>query len=113
MAIIRRKGKSKKRRRLLIDGVSGHIGKTVVVKQYDYGIVLANFPRPSRKKPTAAQKFQRQDFKTAVAVAKKIISDPVKKAAYERNLNGKRNAFQAALSEILMRDKAKESKKKP
>ncbi len=82
MAIIRTKGKARKS--LLLAGVSGHIGKTIVVKQYKGKIVIANYSGVSRKKPTSAQKNQRMHFKAAVAYAKKIINDPLKKAAYTR-----------------------------
>jgi hypothetical protein len=111
MAIIK-KGK-KGRKRLVLDGVSGHIGRDFVVKQYKGRIVITGFPKKTKKKPTAAQVARRVRFIYAVKTAKKIIANPEQKALYERNLNGKRNAFQAALSEILNRDKAKESKKKP
>jgi hypothetical protein len=99
MAIIRTKGKGRKRQ--LLAGVSGQIGKTIVVKQYKGKIVLANYPGRSGKKPTEAQKAQRMLFKAAVAYAKKIINDPLKKAAYARKLKGQRTVFQAALSAYL------------
>jgi hypothetical protein len=101
MAIIHSKGKGRKR--LLLAGVSGHIGKTLVVKQYKGKIVISNFPARSRKKPTKAQKAQRMHFQDAVAYAKEIISDPLKKNAYSRKLKGNRTVFQAALSEYLKR----------
>lgn len=99
MAIIRTKGKGRKRQ--LLAGVSGQIGKTIVVKQYKGKIVLANYPGRNTKKPTAAQKTQRMRFKMAVAYARKVISDPLKKAAYTRKLRGQRTVFQAALSEYM------------
>ena len=99
MAIIRTKGKGRKHH--LLAGASGQIGKTIVVKQYKGKIVLANYPGKSSKKPTEAQKAQRMLFKEAVAYAKKIKNDPLKKAAYARKLKGKRTVFQAALSEYM------------
>jgi len=100
MAIIRTKGKGRKD--VLLAGVSGQIGKSIVVKQYKGGrIVVANYSGKSSKKPTKAQKAQRMLFKYAVAYAKKINNDPVKKAAYARKLKGRRTVFQAGLSEFL------------
>ena len=99
MAVLNTKGK--RRKHVLLEGVSGRIGN-VVVKQYKDGkTVVANYVSKIDKKPTKAQRAQRMRFKYAVAYARKINNDPEKKAAYERKLKGKRTAFQAALSDFM------------
>ena len=100
MAYIR-KSKGKLQDNPLFAGVSGALGKSMVVKQYKNMVVLANIPRKTRFKPTEEQKAKRLLFQEAVHFAKKILGNPKQKAAYARKSKGKRNAFQAAMSEYL------------
>ena len=95
---------SKARKTHPLANVSGQIGKTFVVKQYGNKIYLANFPAPSRVKPTQAQKKRRSKFGEAVQFAKAVLKDAKRKAAYERKLNGHRNAYQAALADYMKKD---------
>ena len=86
-------------------GVSGHIGRTVVVKQYKHITVVANFPDMSRVKPSAKQKAKRRLFHHAVVHAKGVMRDPKEVARYAKRLKGKRNVFQAVISEYLRKAK--------
>lgn len=94
----------------LLAGIHGALGKTFVIKQYKDKVVYANYPRKSRKKPTATQKDQRQLFKEAVMYAKMILRDPKQKKAYERKLKGARTVYHAALSEYLAAERLKSNK---
>ncbi len=96
----------------LLAGIHGALGKTFVIKQYKDKVVYANFPRRSRKKPTATQKDQRQLFKEAVMYAKMILRDPKQKKAYERKLKGKRTVYHAALAEYLAAERLRIEKLK-
>lgn len=100
MAIIR-SIKGKKHKKHLLRDVRGMIGNNVVVRQYKDKIVISNKPAKSRKKPTASQKSKRERFKRAVAHAKMVLNNPALSASYQHNLKGKRNVFQAALSDYL------------
>jgi hypothetical protein len=99
MAIIR-KSKGKVLGNPLLEGVSGRLGN-FTIKQYKDKIVLTNNPERRKRKPTAVQKEKRSLFKEAVTYAKRVLKDPKRAAAYARNLKGKRNVFQAALSDYL------------
>ena len=100
MAYIR-KSKGKLQKNLLLTGVSGQIGKTFIVKQYKDKTVLSAFPDMDSVKPSAKQKEKRKLFQGAVAHAKAVLDDPKQKALYVRKLKGKRNVFQAAMSDYL------------
>ena len=93
--------KGKRRKKLLLADISGHIGKTFVVKQYKNTIVISNFPDMDGVKPSAEQKGYRRLFKQAVAYAKLILKDPKKKAALKKKLKGRRTVFQAAISQYM------------
>ena len=55
---------------LLLSGVSGAIGRQVVVRQTRNGVVLAHFPSRSSKPPSEAQLQARARFGEAVTYAK-------------------------------------------
>lgn len=105
MAIIR-SIKGKKHKKHLLRDVRGMIGNNVVVRQYKDKIVISNKPAKSRKKPTAAQKNKRERFRSAVQHALMVLKNPAERARYQNNLNGKRNVFQAALSDYLQSNRS-------
>ena len=72
-----------------------------MVRQFKDKIVLSGLPSKTRKKPTAIQKHKRERFRNAVRYAKLVLKNPDQRSRYERNLKGKRNVFQAALSDYL------------
>jgi hypothetical protein len=84
-------------------GYSGAIAKTVVLKQYAHQTVITAYPDMSGIKPSPKQKAGRSDFAEAVAYARGINNDPVKKAAYAAALDTRRSVYHAALSEYLTR----------
>jgi hypothetical protein len=85
----------------LLKDVRGTIGKEIVVKQYEYGIVISKHPDMSRVKRSQLQKKYQKDFKGAVAYAQSIIRDPVKKAAYQKKLRKGQRVYNAAIKEYL------------
>lgn len=100
MAIIRiLRGKSSN---VILQGASGIIGP-LVIKQTKRGIQITNRrpPRPRRRKKKAAEVEKESLFKDAVRYAKAVNKNPKRKEAYLKKLNGKRNAYQAALSDYL------------
>ena len=87
----------------------GQIGKTMVVKGGHGNMVyLTNYPDMSAVKPSGEQRVRRDLFAEAVAYALKVKKDPHLSASYALALNGKRNIYQAALSDYMRM--AKESK---
>jgi hypothetical protein len=100
MAILRTSKGKKSKKHLLLD-VHGSIGGIMVVRQFKDKIVISGMPSKSRKKPTAIQKDKRQRFRYAVKYALMVLKNPAERARYQNNLNGKRNVYQAALSDYL------------
>lgn len=104
MAIIRKlKGKSAN---VILQGASGTIG-SLVIKQTKRGIQITNrrSPLPRRRKKKNKELEKESLFKEAVQYAKAVNADPKKKKDYLKKLNGKRNAYQAALSDYLTNPK--------
>lgn len=85
----------------LASGLSGHIGKQLVFKRYAHKTVVTRYPDMSRVKPSAMQKEKRKVFAEAVAYAKAINNDPVRKAAYLAKVPKGKTVYQFALKEYL------------
>ena len=77
-----------------------HAKKYVVEKIKGKTVITPVYAR-KRKKTSKAQEEGEERFKDAIAYASHVIKDPKRKAAYEKKLKGKRNAFQAAVSEYM------------
>ena len=65
-------------------GIRGGVLKEIVFKQYKDRTVVTKFPDMSNVVPTALQLKEKRKFADAIAFAKDIISDPVKKATYKK-----------------------------
>lgn len=78
----------------------GNLQKTIVVKQAHKTIVTA-YPDMSRVKYNEAQKSKQELFAKAVAYARSIINDPVKKAVYSNRLPKGKRLYNAAVQEYL------------
>jgi hypothetical protein len=65
------------------DGTQGAIGKKIVFKRIGKKTFVSKYPNMTKIKPSAPQISRRSKFADAVVFAKKIVSDPVKKAAYK------------------------------
>lgn len=86
---------------ILLHQLSGHIGKQLVVKQYGNKTVVTAYPDMSRVKPSKQQKTQRSLFAKAVAYAKAINNDPVKKAQYSKKVKKGQTVFRYAIREYM------------
>jgi hypothetical protein len=80
-------------------GPRGSVSKQVVIKQYDDKTVFTKYPDMTAIIPSAPQKENRNKFAEAIAYAKEIIADPVKKANFP--VGGARNVYQAAIKHYL------------
>lgn len=78
----------------------GHLKKTLVVKQAHKTIVTV-YPDMSRVKYSEAQKSKQAKFAEAVAYARSIVNDPIKKAAYTKLLPKGKRLYNAAVQEYL------------
>ena len=68
---------------LIVQGLSGRLGKQVVVRRRKDGsyVVAAAPPRNTGRKPTLAQAAYRECFRAAIAHAKATMNDPTVVAA--------------------------------
>jgi hypothetical protein len=85
---------------LMVSMIRGKVGN-VIVKHYDYGVVVSRVPDMTGIKPTKIQKIKRSRFKEAVAYAGAIIHNPEKKAAYKNTLRRGKMVYHAAIQEYL------------
>ena len=82
---------------LLLQGVSGHIGKQIVIKQYEGKTVIANYPKQKKRKPTPGQKVNRDKMFAANYYAKGVIANEKKRAEAQLRLDVTRNKLYTAL----------------
>lgn len=92
---------------IILKGVSGAVGKQMVVKQYAYGTVVTRYPDMSRVKPSRQQKQARSVFRDAVAYAQEILRSPAKMAGYKKGLKKGETVYHKAIKEYLAKEKAK------
>lgn len=78
----------------------GKLGE-FIFKRYGNKMVVSRVPDMSNIRPTRKQKAKRSRFKDAVAYAQTIVNDPVKKAAYQKNLRRGKKVYQSAIAEYL------------
>ena len=90
----------------LLQGVSGKIGDQLVIKQYSYGTVISAMPDMSKVKKSHLQKIENKKFADAVAYAKSISRNPVKKAAYVKKLKKGKSVYHAAIQEFYEKNKS-------
>ena len=82
-------------------GASGTYNKELVFKNYVYGTVVSKYPDMSKVKHTRKQKAVHETWTLAVAYAKSIINDPVKKKAYQKKIKKGRQVYNAAIQEYF------------
>ena len=95
---------------LLLTMIRGAIGKEFVIKHYRYGVVKTKFPDMTRIIASAQQRKCRDLFKEAVAYAKTVIADPIKKKEWQKRIKVKYRVFNRIIREYMIA--AKEMKEK-
>jgi hypothetical protein len=68
---------------VIMQGMSGTIGKQLVFKNYIYGTVVSRVPDMSNIIPTAKQKEEKSRFKRAVEYAKRVLANAEMRADVE------------------------------
>lgn len=89
----------------LLKGLTGAIGKQLVFKKYGDKTVVTSYPDMTKVKPSELQEVNRNGFAGAVAYARGINNDPVKKAEYLKRVKVGETVYQFALKEYLAKDK--------
>jgi hypothetical protein len=86
---------------VLLRNVRGQIGKQIVVKKYGKKTVISAYPDMSNVRPSKLQKIKRRSFAEAVAYARAINNDPVRKALYKKKVKRGHTVFNYAIKEYL------------
>ena len=86
-----------KTKSLLLQKLSGHIGKQIVFKQYDGTTVVCKYPDMSRRKLSAKQKKVNETMAEANYEAKRILADEELRNLAQVRLNVTRNRLYTAL----------------
>src|SRR5690349_16980975 len=87
---------------IFTQGISGMIAGQMVFKTWNGKTYVCKSPKkPSKQSPL--QKEGRTKFRRATAFAKKMMSDPIKKAQYKEIANELQlpNAYTAAVTEYM------------
>ena len=87
---------------LLLTWIRGAIGKEFVIKHYRYGVVKTKFPDMTRIIASVQQRKCRNLFKEAVAYAKTVIADPVKKKEWQKKVRIKHRVFNRIIKEYML-----------
>lgn len=82
-------------------GLSGKVNGQLLFKQYSYGTVVTKIPDRSQVILSEKQKSCNRTFRQAVAYARTVLSDPIKKAEYESGLKDGRTVYHTAIAEFL------------
>jgi hypothetical protein len=90
---------------ILLQQLSGSIGKQLIIKQYANKTVVTAYPKRSKKKkqPSEAQKLAQEQFKAAVKYAREILKDPEKKKLYENKVKKGQLVYHYLISEYKVR----------
>lgn len=91
---------AKVKNNIVIEGLSGSLGNRIVFSQRAGKTVVSVKPQPSAPK-SEAQLRQMQTFKEATFYAKKVIKDPVTKAAYAQRAKPGQSAYSVAISDYM------------
>lgn len=89
----------------LLKGLTGHIGKKMVFKQYGDKTVVTAYPNMSKVKKSKLQTLKQGWFKDAVAYAQNIIRDPKLKQEYLKRVKKSESVYHYAIKEYLERFK--------
>ncbi len=87
---------------ILLTQISGMLGKQVVFRRCGDKIVMANRPFRKKKHAVGGQAVGTSNFQIAVAKARTLLRDPVKKAEYQAKAKKGQTAYHAMISEFML-----------
>lgn len=88
----------------LLEALSGSVGN-LILKQYQYGLVVSKRPDRSKVKLSAPQKKANGKFKKAVAYAQSVLKDNTLQKIYIKKLKNGQSIYHAALSDYIKTNK--------
>ena len=87
---------------ILLTRISGMLGNQVVFRMCGDKIVMANRPFRKKKHAVGGQAVGTNNFQEAVAKARVLLKDPVKKAEYQAKAKKGQTAYHAMISEFML-----------
>ena len=94
--------KKKQPIRILLTWIRGAVGKDFVIKHYKYGVVKTKFPDMTRIIASVQQRKCRNLFKEAVAYAKIVYADPVKRKEWAARTRKKHRVMNYIIKEYIL-----------
>jgi hypothetical protein len=91
----------------IFSALSGAIGQELIIKQYGDKIVVTKYPDMSRVKPSERQREQRKRMREANQYAQSIMSNPILKESYQKNLQPGESIYKKAVKEYFEKVKGK------
>jgi hypothetical protein len=91
----------------LLQNISGHIGKEIVIKQYGNRTVITRYPHMRKRKPTALKNIYEGRFKEAIKYARSILCNKKLKQQYQAKIGPGKRVYNQAISEYLIAEKIK------
>ncbi|GJH40449.1 hypothetical protein RCZ04_09990 [Capnocytophaga sp. HP1101] len=91
-------------RNVILNGLSGMIGKTFVFRKFKGQTVVSKAPSKSRVPASEAQLGCRSKFQEAVRYAQLVLKNPQLRASYEtlpKVKNGNTSVYHAAITAFL------------
>ena len=90
-----------KSKNILLQGMSGALGKQLVVKQYPHATVITSYPDMNGVKRSKLQKRNSGRFSEAVQYAIGILRNPEKKAEYQLTIGKGKSVYRTAIKEYM------------
>ena len=94
--------KQKEPIRILLTWIRGAVGKEFVIKHYKYGVVKTKFPDMTKIIASAPQRKCRNLFKEAVAYAKIVYGDPVKRKVWAAKTRKKHRVINFIIKQYML-----------
>jgi len=94
--------KKKEPIRILLTWIRGAVGKDFVIKHYKYGVVKTKFPDMTKIIASMQQRKCRNLFKEAVAYAKIVYADPVKRKEWAKKTRKKHRVVNYIIKQYML-----------
>ena len=86
---------------LVLQGLSGKLGETLVIRRVGNQTVLCKAPDKRTKEPSEQQLAHQRRFTEASIYARSVIQDETAKAEYTARIRPGRKAYQAAMADFF------------
>ncbi len=90
-----------KARNLILDGVSGKIGNSIVISQRSGQTIISQAPGKRTKEQSEAQKAHQVEFQQATIYGRSQMIDPASKAEYAAKAGGFKSPYNVAVADFL------------